>query len=414
MLITLDTLRYDRFAGGGALGVPMPRTRALAEHGIVYPNSYAATSTTQPTHASLFTGLHPWQHGVPRNGVVLDEELETVAERLQRRGFRTAAVVASFPLHRRFGFAQGFDWFADEFTAGSRERWNQIDVPGDKFYSTAEAITSLALEAIDELGGRKQFFWFHYFDAHQPYGDAPGGDPITLVGLKNALRRGEPGTGEQIARARRAYDDDIRYMDQLLGTLFDRLEADAETVETHIVITADHGESFGEGGSLGHGERVTSEQIRVPLVIVSPRVAPGTRDEAVGSIDVAATLDVLAGGDGRVGAGRDLTDDPSGWPASAAVVGMRRTFAKPYEDIRTDGSIEVVDGLRFYLVEGGREYVGDETEVQANDGLPVTEALSAALARRFAGFGDALEGETQRELLDDETREALEALGYTR
>ena len=415
VLITLDTLRYDRFEGGGTLGIPMPRTRELAERGLVYRNSYAATSTTQPTHASLFTGLHPWEHGVPRNGVVLEPEIETIAERLQQRGFRTAAVVASFPLHRRFGFEQGFDVFEDEFSEGSRERWNQVDVPGERFYSTADVVTRLALDALDDLGGRKQFFWFHYFDAHQPYGDAPGGEPVSLVGLKNALRRGEPGTGERIERARQGYDQDVRYMDALLGTLFDRLDAEAQTVETHIVIVSDHGESFGEGGSLGHGERVTSEQIRVPLVIVSPRVEPGTRDEAVGSVDIAATLDALGGGDGRFGGGRDLTRDPERWAAESPVTGMRRTFAEPYQDIRTDGTIEVVDGLRFYLVADGREYVGDETQVEANDGDPVEGATRARLAALFATFRRTLEGGgEQQELLDRQTREALEALGYAR
>lgn len=414
MLITLDTLRYDRFEGGGELGLPMPRTRALAERGRVFRHGYAATSTTQPTHASIFTGLHPWQHGVPRNGVVLASELETVVERMRARGFATAAVVSSFPVHQRFGFDQGFDRFEDSFTAGERLRWNQIEVPGERFYSQADSVTERALAQLDESSGEKQFFWFHYFDAHQPYGDAPGAEPVTLVGLKKALRADAAGAAARVAQAERAYDHDVRYLDASLGRLFDRLLADSASIETHIVIVSDHGESFGESGSLGHGERLTSEQIRVPLVVVSPRVAPGTSEIAVGSVDVAATLESLAGGEELPGAGIDLTSDPASWPADRRVVGMRRTFAEPYEDIRSDGSVERVDGLLFYLVRGGREYVGSASEVFANDGGPVEPSQREEAEALFEAFASELGASPGGELLDQQTQQALEALGYAR
>ena len=53
-----------------------------------------STSTTLPTHATMFTGLHPWHHGVTRNAMVLRGGHETLAERLREAGFETAAVVA--------------------------------------------------------------------------------------------------------------------------------------------------------------------------------------------------------------------------------------------------------------------------------------------------------------------------------
>ena len=110
MLITLDTLRAD-----GLAPRLMPRTAAFADRGLRFERAYAATATTQPTHATLFTGLHPWEHGLTRNGRVLAAGFDTLAERLRAAGFETAAVVASFPLERRFGFAQGFDSYEQEF-----------------------------------------------------------------------------------------------------------------------------------------------------------------------------------------------------------------------------------------------------------------------------------------------------------
>lgn len=110
VLVTLETLRYDVFAGG-ALRPAMPRLLERARHGTRFTHFYAATSTTEPSHATMFTELHPWQHGVVCNGEVLDRRVRTIAEVLREVGFETRAVVASHPLAAEFGFARGFDAF---------------------------------------------------------------------------------------------------------------------------------------------------------------------------------------------------------------------------------------------------------------------------------------------------------------
>ena len=412
VLITLDTLRYDSFAGSPDHASDMPATRRLAEGARVFRRHYSATSTTQPTHASLLTGLHPWQHGVHRNGVVLEDSLETVVERMKLQGFSTGAVVASFPVHSRFGFAQGFDRFIDVFSQGQRQHWNQIDVPGGNFYSLADEITEKALQMLDTLSGSKQFFWFHYFDAHHPYGDSPGGDSLGLIELKAALREQVPDALDRVALARGYYDRDVRHMDASLDRLFARLLRDAESIETHILVVSDHGESFGERGAVGHGEDLTPEQIHVPLFIHSPRATPGTSDLPVGSVDVAATLDALAGGN-LPGPGRNLI----GIDAAAddrSIVGMRRTFARPIEDVRTDGEIRIVEGLRFYAVVDDRLYTSRAEEIAADDGKAVDPDLEDQLSLLFRSFEADLEGRDPAEILDPETQQALEALGYLR
>jgi arylsulfatase A-like enzyme len=58
VLLTLDTLRVDRLTQGH-----MPVLSDLAKRGLVFERAYAASNATQPTHASLFTSLHPWEHG---------------------------------------------------------------------------------------------------------------------------------------------------------------------------------------------------------------------------------------------------------------------------------------------------------------------------------------------------------------
>ncbi len=408
VLITLDTLRWDRFDHE-----TMPNLARRAFGSTVFEHSYSATSSTQPTHASLFTGLHPWQHGVLRNGGVMDAELVTVAELLRDAGFHTAAVVASFPLHSRFGFSQGFDVYDDDFGEADRaRRWSGQEVL-DGFYDLATAVADSAIALIDAAPQRDQFFWFHFYDPHPPYGDSRGaGEALPMERLRRAVESAPAEVPGLLRRARQLYDVDVRYMDEAIEKILERLDRDAGRFETHIVVTADHGESFGEGGSIGHGKRLIPSQIRVPLVLISPQLEPGTRQDPTGSVDVAATLLALAGLPIPPGSfGRDLRGARShdGEP----VCGMRRTFAKPYRDVRIGGEAVIVDAPNFYCVEDGRLYIGDAHAVTEAEGRD-PGARGSRLRERFRSFAAEAARRPMREHLDADTQRALEALGYVR
>jgi len=410
VLITLDTLRYDRLSGTDRWPADMPETRRFAEGALVFRRHYSATSATQPTHATLLTALHPWQHGVPRNGTVLAAGVQTIVERMREAGFRSAAVVASFPLHHRFGFDQGFDLYDDEFTEVQHGEWLGAQVPGGRFYSHADEVTSKALEMLDAVGGSKQFFWFHYFDPHSPYGDSTGRTLAELPEIDHYLRAGGRDVDPLLARARQGYSQDVRFLDGSLQKLLRRLLEDSDRIETHIIVVADHGESFGEGGAFGHNKRTTMEQIHVPLLIHSPRVTPGVSDLATGSIDIAATLLALAGipQEGAEG-GRNLL---AGDLEPGFVFGMGRNSERPFEEVRTDGSIQVIEGNEFFAVEDDRLFTGDGSGISAGDGSGVEEQTAEKLERIFERFEGTLQGGSIDELDDPETREALEALGY--
>ncbi len=418
VLVTLDTLRADRFNE-----VTMPLLWARAKRGLVFEQFYASTSSTQPTHATIFTGLEPWQHGVTLNGAVLDDARETIAERFKSEGFATAAVVASFPLERRFGFAQGFDSYYDTFdhqqgTAKSNPHWAGVEVEED-FYSLADSITTRAVAAIDSARAPRQFYWFHYFDPHAPYGDAGGdaggdtdGEGIKLEDLTAGARNRAPDFEALLDRARSAYDVDVSHLDRALDRLLARLDADSEHFETHVLLTADHGESFGEDGALGHGKRVIRSQVHVPGIVISPRVAPALRRDAAGSIDVMPTLLALAGLEGADRClGRNLADSRA--PEQKPTLGMRRTFPKPFKDVHTDGTVVTVRGPQFFLVRDGRLYIGDGERIEGEDPAPSPELVERVRAI-FAACEVELAASAGREDLRPETQRALEALGYTR
>jgi arylsulfatase A-like enzyme len=407
VLVTVDTLRYDSFAGGPGGGSLMQRTLVRAARGRIFERAFAATSCTQPSHASMLTGLHPWEHGVTRNGLVLAETQRTVAESLRAAGFETFAVVASVPVSARFGFGQGFERFAEPFTQSfGTNAWEGLEVSGGRFYALADGVTDEALRQLDGAKGRRQFLWVHYFDPHSPYGDTvPGGRVLTPAAVVKRLAGGPQARAGLADEARELYGRDVQALDRSLDRLLDRLEKDGDRFDTHVVVTADHGESLGEDQVIGHGNHLGMEQIHVPLFILS-RLHPSGRDgRATGSVDVASTLLSLAGVTERLGAGSDLAA-----PAHAphAVFGMRRTYDLPREGLRADGRLERFEGYLFYAVEGdGAVRVGNGQALEAG-AVPEARALTA-LFRRFEG---RMAGRPAAAPLDAETESALRALGY--
>lgn len=407
-LVTLDTLRWDDFAGGEGRASAMPSTLARAQRGALFARFHAASNSTQPSHASLFTGLQPWEHGVVRNGLLLAPEQETVAEVLSAAGWSTAAVVASFPLTRRMGFAQGFGSYADRFDLRMGKSWN--DVPVDEFYSLARDVTDRALAALDALPPRSpQLLWVHYFDPHAPYGDAAGEEPLLFPKLEAAAAAaGARGWRAPVERARELYRADLAALDRELERLFARLAADAERRETHVVVVADHGESFGDDLSLGHGARLSPAQVHVPLFVLSPRFRPGTRDDPAGSVDVAATLLALGGRPGRAPGGRDLALEP---PGDAVAWGMSSEH-EGREERLLDGRRLALAPRRFFAAGSGGLLAWDGRAVHVDDDpeRPVGDGEAARLAELFRGFAAA--ARTAPEVAGAEAQEGLSALGY--
>jgi arylsulfatase A-like enzyme len=174
LLISLDTTRSDHLSVYGYPRQTSPQLDALARQGVRFAAAYAASASTGPSHATLFTSLHPLQHGVVKNGLRLAEERETLAERLRAHHFQTAAVVSSFVLDAKFGFAQGFDLYDDDFAPEeatvTTSKWDGREVPGS-FDRRGDHTTRRALHWLRE--GRdpaRPFFLFvHYFDPHLSY-----------------------------------------------------------------------------------------------------------------------------------------------------------------------------------------------------------------------------------------------------
>jgi len=253
LLITLDTTRRDRFSCYGYDKQTTPNLDRLAADGLIFDRAVTPVPITLPAHASILTGMYPFQHGIRNNGTyVLADRFQTMAELLRGRGYATGAVVAGFPLDERFGLAQGFDQFDDEFPI------HTVSEAEDTAQRPGSDVTRLGIRWLDEhlpagADGRPFFLWLHYYDPHTPY--APP-EPFA------SAFPGDPYTGE------------IASMDAAIGAVLDALRERGAYDRTLILVVGDHGESLGEHGEQTHSIFIYQATQRVPLILRLPPAAP--------------------------------------------------------------------------------------------------------------------------------------------
>lgn len=297
VLITLDTLRAANMGLYGYERPTTPELEKLAAESLVYDRAYSTTSWTLPSHASMFTGL--WSHPTRASWTTaMRSDVPTLAEILRGRGYDTAGFVANLAYcTRRSGLARGFARYEDHVldletilltTAVGRSLDHLVrlatgasppDYPGRK---DAETVRADFLDWLDEREGGRPFFAFiNFFDVHQPYETAepwrstydhrrPGEDERAVIRL---AAKASTTNLDYMDR----YDGAIAYLDHQVGLLVAELRRRGLLDDTLLVITSDHGETFGEHRAEGHGASLYAETLHVPLLIRAPGVPAGLR-----------------------------------------------------------------------------------------------------------------------------------------
>lgn len=267
LLVSLDTLPASRVGCWGAPDVRTPELDRLARQGVQVRDAISPAPLTLPSHSTMLTGLNPPEHGVHENGIfVLDDAMVTVAERLPR-AVRKAAFVGAFPVASRFGLAQGFDVYNEDFPerTGARLRHQPMRRARAVLDSTAAW-----LESPDS--GEHPFVWAHLFDPHYPYES-----PIPWPRVAGSLGGGP-------------YEGEVAYVDRELGRFLRRTGMWAADRRATIVIVGDHGESLGRHGEITHAIFIYDATQRVPLLMVAPGLAPRLDSAQRPLLDIAPTL----------------------------------------------------------------------------------------------------------------------------
>ncbi len=253
LLVSVDALRADHASAYGYERPTTPSLSTLAAEGALFEAAYCPTPHTSYSVTSMMTGkaLHPLF------ALGLGKGSETWAAALRRYGYRTAA------------FYPPAVFFIDE------DRFHDFEGSGLDFeYRKVEfAPARLRVEQVrayleQAAPDRPLFLWVHLFEPHEPYEMHPD-HPF--------------GEGRPVD----AYDSEIAEADEAVGRIVALVRQ--KRPGAVVIVTADHGEEFGEHGGRYHGTSVYEEQVHVPLVVVGPGVAHRRVPTVVQSIDLLPT-----------------------------------------------------------------------------------------------------------------------------
>ncbi|MBZ0270802.1 sulfatase [bacterium] len=285
VLVSIDTLRADRLSIYGNERKTSPNIDRLAREGVMFEQAIAHAPWTLPSHASMFTGLLPYEHGAVEPDRPLPPDMRVFPERLLQRGYRTGAFVTGILVSRRFGFDRGFDTFR------FRDRRLAADT---------------AIDAMHWFLASRQpsFLFLHLFDMHYPYHPPPeyytrfGPASPMLVSPQSVdfgaflnYANEHPHWVAKVALDR--YDETLAYVDDVLGRLFKKLRDERRWDNTLIIVTSDHGEEFYDHGSWGHSQYLYEESLRVPLIVKLPRGACGPARLAGKAAPLTAIADLI-------------------------------------------------------------------------------------------------------------------------
>ena len=138
LLITIDTLRFDRISFYTDKYVHTPHIDSLARKSLVFTRAYSHAPVTLPSHTNIFTGTTPLYHGISDNpGFRVEDRFFTISEYFKGKGYATGAFVGAFPVDSRYGLDQGFDVYDDNYGTHKPYEWVFVQRTADKVVDPA-------------------------------------------------------------------------------------------------------------------------------------------------------------------------------------------------------------------------------------------------------------------------------------
>ncbi len=257
VLVSIDALRADHLGAYGYSRETTPNLDTLAKESALFEHAYCPVPSTSYSVTSMMTGK-------PMRSLLslgLGKDSETWASYLRHQGYKTAA------FYPPAVFYIDADRFTEFEKTGLGFEYRRVE------FTSAERKVKEVGEYLATAGPEPVFIWVHFYEPHEPY--------VTHSGY-------EFGEGEK--RAIDAYDSEVAYTDAAVGALLRTVRAARQGRPLAIVVTADHGEEFGDHGGRYHGTTCYEEQVRVPLLVSGPGVSPRRVSTVVQTIDLLPTV----------------------------------------------------------------------------------------------------------------------------
>ena len=319
VLIVADTMRRDAISRYNE-NIITPYLERLEKDSVVFDNAVAPSPWTVPSHASLFTGKYPSEHGLHETKTLKDDAMfdrmngvknETIAEFLVKNGYNTVGISANPFISPGSGFDRGFNFF-HFFRKGTDYKkdylndlidesllneigffFGKVDilkkmVKNHKFkeifplffyyYKSKRGIRQTLKDKgaisifniIKETSIKSPFFLFvNLMDMHDPYAkkEMLTFGEISLLDLFNI----KPLPLRYKKKVKELYFDKSRIIDDFIGRTTNFLRRNNEYDDTLFIFTSDHGQALSEKDYYGHGTFLYDEIIRIPLMVKYPK-----------------------------------------------------------------------------------------------------------------------------------------------
>lgn len=283
----IDAVRADHLGCYGYARPTSPHIDAFAETATVYENAQTVATWTQPSVATLLSGLYPFVHGaVHMKKDKLAEWPLLLPEILHESGYSTWGIITNPPITAKLGFDQGYDGYQYKYHGSpdwANERLNEYLAGTD--------------------ADQPVFVYMHTMEPHAPYSPTEtsfakfdrGFDGRCDGSVDALVKAGRirPKLSEvDIEHLIDRYDAEIFDSDRGFSEFLAVLEAAGRSDNALIIVLADHGEAFADHNTLEHGNTLNQEELHIPLIIRYPknRFAGLRLRQRVSLIDIVPTV----------------------------------------------------------------------------------------------------------------------------
>ncbi|MEM1011750.1 MAG: sulfatase [Planctomycetota bacterium] len=307
--LDLDALNPSHLGCYGYHRDTSPNIDQLAKDGVRFDNVYCSDAPCLPSRTALYTGRFGIHTGVVGHG-------DTAADPKREgpgRGFRSTYEEDSFPrqlqklgMHTAMISPFGQRHAAHHYYAG----FNEIHNTGEGGQEPVETVEPVLQSWLDRNVERDDWYLhLNFWDIHTPYrvpmdyGDPFANEPIadwfTDDVIQRHLQRGGPHSASDLGmygdhptdryprvpsritdrasltRWINGYDTAIRYVDDAVGRLIQRLKDAGVYDDTIILVSADHGENQGQLGIYGEHGTADHATCRLPFILKWPGIEGG-------------------------------------------------------------------------------------------------------------------------------------------
>ena len=299
ILLTIDTLRKDILWCYGNKDGLTPFIDSLQDKCIKFTNAQSTGPYTQASFPGILTSSYYLEYGRQKK---CSPKRTLISEVLKKSEITTAAFHSNPYLCDYFGWNRGWDIFYDSMQDEVSDKIPYIKGDGIN-YKVDQWLSSYTKN--DNYN--PFFLWTHYMDIHEPYIPARGyldkidpsidlSEDEMLILFKETILKRDISNPEIVKLLKKLYDAQVRETDDYVKEFFRVLEKYDILKDSVIIITADHGDEFGEHGGLSHDGKMYSELISIPLLIYSNnRTQSEVCDKLVSNIDISPTILYLFG-----------------------------------------------------------------------------------------------------------------------